>query len=549
MLSRKRMPNKKKVVAVLTSASATLLAILILVLVFGVDQYLFNSDLSGTVVSSQGGVSLQSAEILIQGQSIQSKEDGTFYFPDLRYGVYEIVISKNGYVNYREKIKINRFDTNLNVVLELQEFGDWTLRLEGDGLKEGNLEVLINSQPFKMQKDDNGFFVRTGRLLVGNYKLNMNSDNFLDTESRIEIEAGEHEKIISLNPAGDIVTEFKDYLSDETVSPDEVIVQSGKDLKKDKYLVENKFEAKDLDIDKELIIVIRKEGYLEKTITTKLLQGQNSLNTTYLIPKWRVLAVEDNKIFSVYPDGSDGETLYEGSGKCILVMVNNNNELVRCGDKLLLYINEANDYRLVREYVSNSNSITLLTNSTKLITIGPSNTNLVEYHSANNYTEIFKHTSEIISILSDKSGSIYFSDADAVYRLDRVENKANEIAKGRYYLSDYSEQRESLLATSNKKSGSNNLWEISIKTKQSTKISFLPGDYMSPRYYGDGGLMLIKDGQLSYGSIAENGMHVLGNDVEDYWLNNYNNSIRTYVNGRYFLYVGVAGIGRVIEVI
>ena len=94
MLSRKRMPNIKKVVAVLTSTTATLLAILILVLVFGVDQYLFRSDLSGSVVSSQGGDSLQGAEILIQGQTIQSKDNGTFYFPDLRYGVYEIVISK-----------------------------------------------------------------------------------------------------------------------------------------------------------------------------------------------------------------------------------------------------------------------------------------------------------------------------------------------------------------------------------------------------------------------------------------------------------------------
>ncbi len=71
---------------------------------------------------------------------------------------------------------------------------------------------------------------------------------------------------------------------------------------------------------------------------------------------------------------------------------------------------------------------------------------------------------------------------------------------------------------------------------------------MSPRYHGDSGIMLIKDGKLYYGSLTENGMQVLAKDVEDYWLNNDNNSLRTYINGRYFLYVGVAGVGRVIEV-
>lgn len=548
LLSQKRIRDKKKIAVVCSSAVATLLAILILIVVFGLDQYFFKSDLSGTIVSSQGGKSLEGAEILIQGQSVQSKEDGTFYFPDLRYGLYEVVISKNGYVNHREKIKVNRLHTNINVVLELQEFGDWTLRLEGYGLEESNLEVLINNQPFKVQKDENGFFVRTGRLLVGDYKLNFTSDHFLDTENGLEVVAGEHEKIIPLYPAGDIVTEFEDYLSGQTVSPDEVIVQSGDDIKKDKYLVENKLEAKDLDIDKEIKIVVRKAGYIEKIITTKLMQGLNSLDTTYLAPNWKVLALENNKIFSVYSDGSDGEVLYEGSGKCNLVLSKNNSELVRCGDKLLLFTKESNDYRLEREYINNSNNIDLLSNSKKLITIGPSKINLVEFHSADNYFEIYNHGKEIVSILSDSSDVIYFSDTDAVYRLDRVENKAIEVTKGRYYLSDYSAKREALLATSNQQSESNNLWEISLKSKQSRKISFLPGNYMFPRYYGDNGIMLIKDGQLSYGSLNENGMQLLAKDVEYYWLNNENNSIRTYVNGRYFLYMGVGGVGRVVEV-
>lgn len=547
-LSRKTFRNKKKILAFLYAVVASLVAILILVFVFGIDQYLFKSTLSGNVISSQGGDPLDGAEIVIQGQSVKSTEDGTFYFPDLRYGVYEIVISKNGYMNYREKIKINRFNTTLNVVLELQEFGDWTLRLDGIGLENSNLEILINSQSFKVQKDEKGFFVRTGRLLVGNYKLNIISDYFLDAESRIEIEAGEHEKILPLYPSGDVVTEFQDYLSGQTVSPDEVIVQSGEDVKNGKYLAENKFEAKDLDIEKELKINIKKEGYIEKLITTRIKQGQNSLNTTYLTPKLRILAFDDKNIFSVYPDGSEGEILYEGSGKCILAMVRGEEELVRCGEKLLLFTKEADDYRLAREYRSSSSQIELLANAKKLIAIGPTNTNLIEYHSANNFSEIYNHSSEIVSILSDKSDTIYFSDADAVYRLDRVENKAVEIAKGRYYLSDYSGEREALLATSHQKSESNNLWEITIKSKQSRKISFLPGDYISPRYFGASGIMMIKDGNLAYGSLTENGMQVLANDVEDFWLDNGENLIRTYVNGRYFLYIGVGGVGRIVEV-
>lgn len=547
MLSRKSIPYKKKIIAIFSPIAATLLAILILVVVFGVDQYFLKSDFSGTIVSSLGGGSIEGAEIIVQSQSIKSNTDGSFYFPDLRYGVYEVVISKNGYVNYRDKIKINRFSTKLNAVLEPQEFGDWTLRLDGEGIEESDLEVLINNQLFKLQKDENGYYVNTGRLLIGNYKLNIISDYFLDTESRLEVTAGNHEKIILLYPTGDIVTEFQDYLTNQTISPDEVFVQSGEDKKKGNYLKENKFEAKDLDLDKELKIVIRKEGYLEKVITTNLKQGLNSLDRTYLSPNWKVLALDENKVFSVYPDGSDGEMLYDGPGKCELLLVKSDNELIRCGIKLLLFTKEANDYRLEREYISDTDRIDLLTNSKRIITIGPSNTNLMEFHSADNISEIYKHNNEIVSILTDNTDTIYFSDADAVYKLDRVENKAIEIAKGKFYLSDYSGARDALLATSHEKSESNNLWEISIKSKQSKKISFLPGDYMYPKYYGEAGIMYIKENQLSYGSLEENGIQVLASAVERYWVINDNNSIRTYVNDRYFIYVGVDSVGRVIE--
>ena len=136
----------------------------------------------------------------------------------------------------------------------------------------------------------------------------------------------------------------------------------------------------------------------------------------------------------------------------------------------------------------------------------------------------------------------------ALYKLDRGENKAVEIIKGKYFLSDFSKERGAILLTSMDKSASNNIWEITLKNPLPKKLSFLPSNYAKVRYYLGNQILFQKDSELYLASLDSIINSEFGANVDDYYKINSEGVVLTLLNGRYFIYSGAKGKGKVIDV-
>lgn len=539
--------RRKLIVGILGLFVSLCIGVCIIFLAFGVDQYIYKSDLSGKVLS-QEGKPMEGVLVEVQGQAEISDTSGHYYFEDLRYGVFDLMATKNGYINYKEKLKIKRVSTKHDLVLEFQEFGEYTLRMEGEGLKRDQLIVTINNQLFSIQSDNQGIYVNTGRLLVGNYKLNISSPDIKDIEERLEVTAGKAEKIIKLIPAADVVTEVRDHLREVALSPDEVTVRKNGVIQEKKYITENRFEAYNLDIGEDFEINFKKDGYLEKNIKLNPLQGINSLDITYLVENKRYLITQDGNVLSTFSDGSGVVDLYSSEGSCVLGGFKDKISWASCNGRVLMFELQEQDYKLIREFNGVGNIYDVLYGTKKVVTVEEDRKTISEFAGGQSHLRIYEHSEEIISLLSDWSENIYFTDGMALYKLDRGENKAVEIIKGKYFLSDFSKERGAILLTSMDKSASNNIWEITLKNPLPKKLSFLPSNYAKVRYYLGNQILFQKDSELYLASLDSIINSEFGANVDDYYKINSEGVVLTLLNGRYFIYSGAKGKGKVIDV-
>lgn len=515
--TKKFTKSHKVAVSILTGLSVIIITGLILI-VFGVDQRFIKSPLSGKVVSDTG-TPIADAEVIIQSQTMRSNGSGEFNFEDLRYGTYDIFIKKNGYSQYKERVKIKRFSTSVTVVLKKQDFGELSVLFSTDNTEARQLAVRINNQLFPVTNVEGGFVVHTGRLLTGNYLLDVKSEDYLDFQKRIQLEPGSAEETFKLFPAGDIVTEFEDYTSEKAIIPDKVLVKIGGTEKKltQGELVENKLELENLDLALELEIVINKTGYLDKAIKILPKQGINSLRKIYLVPEDRVLFTRGPEILSTQVDGSVPKTLYRSEQNCTVLYVKKENYLIRCGMEVFVFIQQEREYRLLRDFVVNSEEFDMLLSAQSLVVVGSDTKEISIVHSANNSSVIYKHNQEIKSIITDFSDNIYFSDNDAVYRLDRQKNEAVEIIKGRYYLEDISPDSATILALSLKSSLENTMWAINTKTQQSNRLSFLPKNYHNLRFSSNNEYYYLDNGSLYRNNLDAESQQKLGDNIDHYW--------------------------------
>lgn len=507
--------KKRKIQLTILSLLIALFGIILLAVVFGIDQRLLKTPLHGKVLSTSGAT-IEGAEVSVQGQVLKTDKEGNFYFEDVNFGNYEVVVSKNGYTSYKNTWKINRFNNFLEISLKAEEFGEVEIVFNADGAKTESIEVKINSMAFPLDSRENGFVLNTGRLLTGTYLLEVFSPNYVDIEKRVEVGPGFAKEVIVLLPAADIVAEFGDYLDLQPLRPEKITV-NGSDFTGDSFR-ENRLELKDLDLTKKLKIEMQSKGYLKQTIEVDLNQGLNSLGQLLLVPEKRVLITDRQFVKSAQLDGTRSKEVFRGEENCVIWDKQSNIYLVKCGNKTIAIISENDDYRVLREYNGDYKIFSFLPADNSLVAVSSDRREIHIVRTTSVFSVLHMHSKEIVSLTTDISGNIYFSDEDGVYRLSSTKSRDSEkVLDGRYFLQDITSDSGKILALSHERSSDNNMWLIDLAAGQSEKLSFLPGDYREPRFRGDNSFSYLEKDSLKFRELSASQTVDVLSDLSGYW--------------------------------
>lgn len=524
--------KKYKILVIVGCLFLATILLTIVLIVLGIDQKVIKTPLEVMVLSSSGE-KIKDAEVSIQSHKGNTDSSGKYLFGDIDFGMYEITVTKNGFSPYKKMIKINRFSNNFAITLKSEEFGEIVLRLGTDSVIGDSIDIKINNVVFPVNKTENGFELKTGRLLTGNYLLEIISPNYMDTQTRIEISPGTTEKSLWLFPSADLVTEFEDYVNQEKIIPEKVsinIAGSVRQVNKGE-LVDNRLEIKDIDIAKDIKIEVKHKGYLKKDIKLDLKQGVNSLDKTMLTPEKRYLVVDGKTINSVQIDGTLPRMVYQGEESCFMNRNIENIYLAKCGDTVVAITTEKGDYRVLREYYWDFDQGGFLSEKNSLVTVGQNPSEIILIPSTSNYSVVYKHNKALLSVVGRSSESIYFSDEEAVYKLGPLTEQQSlnsspeapfplvkEVIKGKYLLQDISQDKGLILAISRNSSTQDNLWIIDISKNQSKKLSFLPGSFSQVRFVKEDAIAYLDNGTLYTKQLDSYQQEEILKGVGTYWL-------------------------------
>ena len=527
VLTSSRKQHKKLFVAL--STLSFILFLYLTGVIFGIDKILIETPVEGRVTSSDGSF-IPDAEVILQGNKTKTDDKGYFKFEDVDFGTYEIVIDKNGYVRHSDNIKIRRFSNSLNISLKPQEYGEVKIVFKTERALDKDINVKINAQPFVVQTLNEEFIVETGRLLVGNYLLEFSSPDFVDFSEKFNLLSGNSEIVYNLVPSGDLVAEFRDYLSESIIEPEEVAVfLEGEEIEMSDMETPGKFELKDIVIDKEYTITSKLTGFIYREVKIKPEQGLNSLGNVYMFPDDNVIFTEDSLIVSSYLDGTNRKELYNAKNKCNVVKTKAQYTLFACGSNFLLYEKSASDYKLIREYVITGGKYDLNTKNLQMLLLSNDLKSIQQVHSSINTSVLYTHNKEIDSIVVDKTGVIYFSDNEAIYMLQ--DNGVEKIIDGNYRLDMVTPDNNSILAYGNRTTNQSNIWRIDTKSRFATKITFLPNEYTDLDFEGTEVVYYVVNDALFSGSINNNNFKKITDDIDGYWLQEGSNFIPVQVDG------------------
>lgn len=520
--------NQHKRLFVALSGGIFLILLYLVGVVFGVDQFLINTPFEGKI-TSKDGTGISEAEVMIQGRSMKTDNDGYFRFEDVNFGTFDIVVDKNGYVRYSDKVQIRRFSNFLDISMRAQEYGEAEIIFKARRALDKNINVKINNQLFPAHAVNDEFVVETGRLLVGNYLLEVSSPDFIDFNEKFDLPSGSSGLVYNLNPSADLVAEVRDYLTENIIEPEEISITSeGEKIEVPKSATPGKFELKDISLNKEYKITLNLTDYLSRDVLISPHQGLNSLGNVYMFVDDTVIYAQKNLIVSSYTDGSNYKELYRANNNCRLDLTKDLYILFSCGSNFLLFKQIGNDYALVREYIITGSAHDLNVQNLNMILIGADFKSILQMHSTINTTVLYTHTNEVNSVAADSLGVVYFSDSEGVYKL--IGSESEKIINGNYVLDEISPDNHSIVAFGNRSSNQSNLWKINTKEKSASKISFLPKEYKESNFEGHETLYYLVNDELFMGSINNNNFKEIAEEVDSYWVKEGTDFVSVYSN-------------------
>lgn len=480
----------------------TIFFILPLILVaLGFDNHIFRSSLEGTVFSLDNE-RVKGAEIQIQGKTVKADDKGDFILDDLDYGKWEIQIKADGYNIYKEQIVLNRFSNRSEFELVPLDFGVSKGAFVVKDFKKENISLKINDKDLEV--NDDGSF-ETGRLIVGKYKLKFESPFYLDFEKEIEIVNGANFlDPITLEPAGDIVIELKDFVSAQVVEEANLKIENNDNdfAKEDK-----KFKIKNIKSPSTIKIKITKDQYKEKIFETPVVQGTENNHIVEIVREEKIVFYQNGNLIWGDIDGQNQLSLTSGLTGCKFIEMNSVTQIkFSCGGSIF----EANPQNgTFREILSN---VRILDGVIPNGIINVDNSSLEKMKLSGSDSEekvLFSNSDE--NIISWKYSSsdqkIYFSTDSAVYSVNPLDDmpQAKVITTGIFYIQDIDVANQNILTlnyTSSSLSESN-IWFIKLDGSRS-RITVVAEGFSEVQFIDGNNIIYKKSTTSGIGLFTKN---------------------------------------------
>jgi len=495
MKNKKKKKNSKKInLKIYIPIGILIVGILltgIVMVVMGLDKKYFGSTISGYVYDTNRQP-VEGMTLIITDKSTKTDKYGYYSLSELDYGLVEINLSKNGYLDSLIKIKLGKLNNTHNFTVTPLEYGkiDYKLSFENNIFYAGEFEILLNNEP--IQLDNNSYGFSTEEISTGKYNLKIKSPYYQNIDKQIEVVSGDNSEEIYLELRGDLRAELVDFLTGD-----------GKDIKMDriqlsdggayidvdsKFVDENKLDILDLKVGDAIKLKVFKENYytLEKEIVIE--PGINSLGQMRLIPKESVIKVDlvdgQYKVQSIRYDGIVLAEVLSSTNDCKVYKDIDSLVYVECTDTLYKISNNKEKSKVLNQY-DISDKLFYVDMFGNLV-LGWKNLDNGQFviHSLTDHNTYSSEEYNVTSI-ARASGSIIFTSENALYKVvvEDEDTKVQMLTAGSYKILD-TYQGDILLANYVNNT-TLNLWQYNISSDKRQKLTFLPGEYKDINY-GEG---------------------------------------------------------------
>jgi hypothetical protein len=251
------------------------------------DTKVFKVSLSGVVTDRFSKLPIENVSIQIDNKEYaKTNSKGAFSISNLELGKINIKVIASNYDEVNQEIEITRSFMNYTQIQNFDLVSSTIAALKGSFINfDSNYSFLndslfVNDNRINIQKDGT-FFVQD--IAVGLAKLTFQSSSFKDIELNFEIDKGANIlEAINLEKTGDIVGTFKSYVR-EDIATDSTISIDNVTQDKINILENGDFRVKDLEIGKTYKVFIESKGYLSRTYSSTIRQGENALKDFRLV--------------------------------------------------------------------------------------------------------------------------------------------------------------------------------------------------------------------------------------------------------------------------
>lgn len=493
----------------IAGATVLMLAIIVpmLTILLGYDKYIIPTSISGTVRDSDGQI-IEGAEVKIQDKSALTNAQGMYELKDLVYGIYPLQVEKNGYRSFSEEYKLGRFSNEKDVTLELLQYGELEITFTAaENVDFNQMTVSLNDEPLEASEEK----YLSQRVLTDVYTLSIRTPLYKDIEREIDIEPGLNSLEIELEPAADIVAEFRDWLAGTKIVPDKIEVKidgTFQEVEKSK-LEENLLTLNDLELEKGKVVVKAvKTGYNEYLQEVNLKQGITTLDQVYLVKKGKLVRIiNENGLETIYVtnyDHSSPVSISSSTAGCTLLAQNVSKAVVECGigDYRVISLNEQNP-KIISTINLNAKLRYFDFYQEKIYFVDAEKPNLLQVKASSGTSELAEADSEITSITVTNDADVIIATADSVLKYESETTELVEITNGNFSLSADPNSNSQVIMLNGER-GSQNVWTLNLENGNKNKLTFLPGVYADPVFINDTQLIYLKNNVLYKHSIGTN---------------------------------------------
>ncbi|KXK26961.1 MAG: PEGA domain protein [candidate division WS6 bacterium OLB20] len=485
-------------VVVLLGVIAILVAVPIVLIVFGFDRTLLPTSIDGHVYDSEGNA-IEDARISTQGRETYSDDSGYFNLTDIAYGLYEVKVEKNGFATITEDIRLERFSNTAEFTMQRLEFGQLRFEIslpDDTPFYSSEFEMTLNNEPLSY---DENFVAETERLLVGTYNLRIRSPYYKDIETEVEVVSGLTERTVELVPAADLVAQVKNWLTGEDLRPDSVEIRRSEVFEQldARYISDDgTVSVSDLDITGTVALRIKEDGYHTLERSQVLKQGQNSFGTILLVPEGRIVTIKDDglnrQVFVSDYNGRRAQNVATTALSCSRVTQNTTQALVLCGSGTYtrISLNEGTSETLASvaadavDMQTGGGVIVAAQNDEpgKLFAMTPGSEDAVVLYDGE----------EDVTSVQVSADKVVFSTTNGVWMVSADGENLEQISTGQFSVMDINPSGTHALLLLPSSSGSH-IWSIDLTSHEKTRMTQLPARHSYLQFVSDSEFLFVSN--------------------------------------------------------